>query len=646
MLPSILSGDRNVQIAQKPGWRALAISIALHAGVLTTTPYWGIFFLEVDSILNQSVEEAIASTEGKKRLIWYRLPPVPPPIKDASTENARSEAQAEKLSESEVVAKQENARSANQLIYREDASRLIEETEPLKNMVAASAAPSTVSPQRRKAPIPSDRRPDKTVSELELPPEMERVTSTSELTLKVELARLPKPAPKVFRPPPVERKAEVSGRTEWQAPPELAAASAMPSNSFTSIARLPKPPPAKFKPPSSVASNSPATSPSLDFGSVPELEIRNQPSPGGQPSLEVARLAKPAPRKFTAPAGNLYGTGAEGRGKRIEFGEALAIGAAPSGSLSSPTTEGVSANGIPRLARRKAPIPSSGSSGGGGSLAASTTTTEAPPSLTAGSGLGTAGAAASTVAVLNLNPGNAIAPPDAAMGGNFSRAKKTGEPSAIQSRDPNALAIPGVSARSGFPASGDLRLQTPEQILGMEAAEGFYEIKLELARQWPRLSVPLAPSKRMVPRRIEPYFRQRSVFTVVVPIERLDRYAGDWIIWFSPSDTPAEAEAGAFANTKMETPLPFWKLESKRWLVRGGEQGIEQRVQLLVQISREGRVRLKDILGRYNPSFNQMVANDISRWVFRPAKQDGRSIDVDAVVEIPFLIPSQLASLP
>jgi hypothetical protein len=148
----------------------------------------------------------------------------------------------------------------------------------------------------------------------------------------------------------------------------------------------------------------------------------------------------------------------------------------------------------------------------------------------------------------------------------------------------------------------------------------------------------------MLPRRIEPLLRGRSVFALVIPMEKIDRYTADWIVWFSPKLKPDEAPALMLANSKMEAPLPIWKLESRRWLVAGGEQGAEQRVQMVVEINREGRVQVKELLGRFGVEFNQLVTNDLTRWVFQPARHNGQAIDVDAILEIPFRVPPGLVA--
>ncbi len=47
------------------------------------------------------------------------------------------------------------------------------------------------------------------------------------------------------------------------------------------------------------------------------------------------------------------------------------------------------------------------------------------------------------------------------------------------------------------------------------------------------LSVPLRPASRTIPREIDARFQGRLVYTMVVPIENLPDYSGDWILWFA-----------------------------------------------------------------------------------------------------------------
>ncbi len=587
-MSGFLQSDSEEAAVQQSRWPGLVISVCLHGLLLSTAPFWSTLSMDLDSILRNSVEEAIETNRRNTRLIWYKLP-TPPSIRNPEELADRKRSSGETASKTEIVATQPDAQSNTQLIYRAVAKEIKTEVQPLENLVARSPAPeSQAIQQRRKAPLPeAPRRADAVTQNLERPPELTQ--STQALALQTELARLPKPPPKKFVAP--------------------------------------------------ATANSPTQAARADFGALPELQSGTNPS---QPlnSLTLARLPKPAAKKFTAPSPN--GTQSGAARTTVDFGSIPELSSAAQGDVGS-------AGQIPKLARRKLQAgdllgnPATGAARGQTEQSRSL---EAPPELQGPGGSGQGGKAQADLVVLSLNPGKTMAPPDTRMSGSFSRASESGPPAHTGNTDRNAIAIPGVSTRPLSGPGQDFRLQTPEQILGAEAADGYFEVKLELAKLFPKLSVPIAPSRRMLPQRIEPYFRGRSVFALAVPIEKMDRYGGDWILWFAPKPVSGEVPVALEGNIKMETPLPFWKLESRRWLVSGGERGVEQRVLLAVEISRDGRVRVKELMSRFGSAMSQMVTNDISRWVFHPARLNGRAIDVDAVVEIPFRVPETLAGMP
>lgn len=572
--------ERTMQTSQHPRWVGLLASVAFHILVLSTLPYWSSTFLELDEILGESIQEAIQRNEKNRRIVWYKLPAIPS-IRNSAENSEREHARGEMRRNIELVVTRNSPQSKQQLIEQssDPASKPIEMA--LQNVIAREGS-ATEKVQPRKAVIPESARPLSQSSPLEAPPELQTGSSFS---ANLELARLPKPAPKKFIAP--------------------TPANQIASKSETLIEEAP-----------SIAAGAPNTSAS------PAM-------------LAMSRLPKMPPRQF--PTAATLGAGGANRaaaGKTADFSDAPSItatgtvgGEAPGGSGS-----------IPKLARRKLDTANlMGGGGRSGTKAGSSTGLEAPPSLSTGVE-SSKGTASSTV--INLNPGSALPPPGVNVRGSFSRGSEVGPAAHVGNRDPNAAAIPNVSSKPtrGGP-SGDLRLMAPDQILGEEAADGYFEIKLELARQYPKLSIPLPPSGRMLPRRIEPFFRGRSVFAIVIPIERMDRYGGDWIVWFSPKTEGTAGAAVLQGNVKVETPLPIWKLESRRWLVNKGETGQEQRVQIAAEISREGRVQVRRLLGEYGSIASQIISNDLGRWVFQPAKIEGVAVDVDAVLEIPYRFP-------
>jgi len=150
------------------------------------------------------------------------------------------------------------------------------------------------------------------------------------------------------------------------------------------------------------------------------------------------------------------------------------------------------------------------------------------------------------------------------------------------------------------------------------------------------LSVPLRPASRTIPRAIEARFQNRNVYTMVVPIENLQPYAGDWIIWFSerqqrPGETPF-----------VRAPVPLRKFETVEPVPAGAHT--ELRVQFAAIITKDGRLEGVSLFKTMNPTLDQSLLQDLTSWEFKPATRDGVAVDVDIVVEIPFSLPGQVAN--
>ena len=160
----------------------------------------------------------------------------------------------------------------------------------------------------------------------------------------------------------------------------------------------------------------------------------------------------------------------------------------------------------------------------------------------------------------------------------------------------------------------------------------------EMVRSIPvsTLSVPLRPSSRTIPAAIDAQFQGRSVYTLVVPIENLPAYGGDWILWFAERDQkPGDAPS-------MHAPVPFRKLEPVSAVL--GANHVERRVQVLAVIKKDGTVDRVSLLRSAPAAMAQAVIRDLQSWEFKPAMRAGAPVDVDVVVEIPFNLSVELAS--
>jgi hypothetical protein len=149
------------------------------------------------------------------------------------------------------------------------------------------------------------------------------------------------------------------------------------------------------------------------------------------------------------------------------------------------------------------------------------------------------------------------------------------------------------------------------------------------------LSVPLRPSSRAIPSRLEARFQGRDVYTMVIPIENIVGYTADWIIWFAEREQkPGEAPF-------VRAPVPLRKFESVDPVPPGARTEI--RVQIQAVINKQGKFERILLLRDLAPALESAVLRDVKSWEFTPATRDGMPVDIDVVLEIPFSLPPQIA---
>jgi hypothetical protein len=254
-----------------------------------------------------------------------------------------------------------------------------------------------------------------------------------------------------------------------------------------------------------------------------------------------------------------------------------------------------------------------------------------PTSIAPVAPVASAGNAKADIAIASLhpseNPNTAV--PDGGRAGKFSKAPEIGTPASGNTGNPGAVTVPDLTVR-------EEKAKPPVKV-APEPTRTKAVFYTERVRSIPMttLSVPLRPSSRTIPRAVDARFQGRNVYTMVVPIENLAAYVGDWIIWF------AEKQPVAGSTPLMRAPLPFRKLEPVDQM-RGGNPG-QARVQIAAILDKDGRLGKIAILTRPTTMTEQAVIQDLESWEFKPATRDGVPVDVEVVIEIPFNLATAVA---
>ena len=254
----------------------------------------------------------------------------------------------------------------------------------------------------------------------------------------------------------------------------------------------------------------------------------------------------------------------------------------------------------------------------------------APPSNAPPGPVASTGNAKVDIAIASLDPAAKLNGPlpDGSRPGSFSKAPIRGEP-ATGPVNGSGLKVPNLTIREDRSKS----IQTPPALNDGRRTV----LYSEKVRSVPvsTLSVPLRPASRSIPRTIDARFQGRYVYTMVVPIENLPEYAGDWILWF------AEREQKPGENPLMRAPVPLRKLELVETMSPASP--VERRLQVAATIKKDGTLDSIAPLRSASAGVDQAMIQDLASWQFKPATRDGIAVDVDVVIEIPFNLSSEVA---
>ncbi len=227
------------------------------------------------------------------------------------------------------------------------------------------------------------------------------------------------------------------------------------------------------------------------------------------------------------------------------------------------------------------------------------------------------------IAVVGLHPDKGPVP-DGSRPGQFSKAPIVGE---LATGEVKGVGVPNLTIHDDRNPVPPPHVDAPRKVV-------LYADRL---RSLPisTLSVPLRPASRTIPARIDGLFKGRDVYTMVIPIENIAGYSGDWIVWFAERD---QQPGGA---PTVHAPIPLRKFESVDPVPAGARTEI--RVQVEAVITKEGKFDRILLLRDLTPGLESAVLRDVKSWEFEPATRDGKPVEIDVVLEIPFSLPPQVA---
>jgi TonB family protein len=127
----------------------------------------------------------------------------------------------------------------------------------------------------------------------------------------------------------------------------------------------------------------------------------------------------------------------------------------------------------------------------------------------------------------------------------------------------------------------------------------------------------------------DPVFGTKRVYSMEINLPNLNSRGGSWVIRFAEKDMPSIAGelSTPVATTKVDPAYPS-SLQ---------HDGVQGTVVLYAVIHADGTVGDIRVLHGLNEVLDVNAVKALSRWKFRPAMKSGAPVDLEAVVQIPFV---------
>lgn len=135
---------------------------------------------------------------------------------------------------------------------------------------------------------------------------------------------------------------------------------------------------------------------------------------------------------------------------------------------------------------------------------------------------------------------------------------------------------------------------------------------------------------------VDPVFGPKRIYTLHVNMPNLTSAAGSWILRFAELNPDGES-----SNVDLSAPSPVRKVDPRYPPVLI-EQRIEGEVRLYAIIRADGSVDSVQVLRSVHPELDRYSMEALVKWRFRPAGRNGKPVDVEAVVSIPFRLTAPL----
>jgi TonB family protein len=131
----------------------------------------------------------------------------------------------------------------------------------------------------------------------------------------------------------------------------------------------------------------------------------------------------------------------------------------------------------------------------------------------------------------------------------------------------------------------------------------------------------------------ETVLSSKDVYTMHIDMPNLTSFSGSWIVKFAQlqdGNPPYHHETGVLSG-----PVPETKVDPKypQTLIK---ERVDGEVVLYAIIRKDGSVDSIQVIRSLDPQLDKNAMDALSRWIFRPGARDGKPVDCEAVIHIPF----------
>ncbi len=231
-----------------------------------------------------------------------------------------------------------------------------------------------------------------------------------------------------------------------------------------------------------------------------------------------------------------------------------------------------------------------------------------------------------TIAIAGLNPVTTpVKLPAASSPAQFAAGQTLRASGATAEGDGKGIVVPDLYAQSDDSKKLDL-------LAMVTAAPGS---KPFVARGEATVPTAVAPHPMAMGTRVssapDHRFNGRDVYMMAIQMSNLTSASGSWLIWYSPRSMDSTALA------QLTPPVPFRKVDPK-YAPSAISDHVEGKVQLFCVIGRKGTVSAIELVHGADERLNQSAEEALAKWEFYPATRNGQAVEVDVLVEIPFVL--------